>query len=248
MKILAICGSPCKGNTYSVLTSIEENYPDIDFKILQLRELNFESCKGCYACVVRGEDKCPIKDDRDMIIKEMQGADGLILASPVYAHMVSSTLKNFIDRFGYLGHRPIFFDKYAMSVVTCSGYGAEDAIKYMDKMLGVFGFNLVTPLEIQFRVGKTPEKMQIRNKEKTMEAFERFIARIKKGGRDKPPLGMLIPFGIFKYVSEIDRDNMVADYEYYKDKTDYYYDTKIPFHKKFITKRVLQKIIDGFDD
>ena len=58
---------------------------------------------------------------------------------------------------------------------------------------------------------------------------------------------MLVPFGIFKYVSEIDKENMKADYEYYKDKTNYYYDTKIPFFKKMITKKVVKKIIDGFD-
>ena len=247
MKIVAICGSPRKRNTYSVLNSIKESYPDIDFKILMLKDLNFEICRGCYVCVMRGEEKCPIKDDRDMIINEMLEADGLILASPVYSHMISSTMKNFFDRFGYYGHRPHFFDKYSMSVVTCSGYGAEEAIKYMDKMLSVFGFNIVTPLEIHFRAGKTPEKMKIKNQEKTVAAFDRFIARIEKGGRDKPPLDMLVPFKIFKYVSEIDKENMTADYEYYKDKTDYYYETRIPFYKKFITKKVVKKITDGFD-
>ena len=247
MKILAICGSPRKKNTYSVLNTIKENYSNIDYKVLQLSELNFQLCKGCYICVKRGEEKCPIKDDRDMIINEMLEADGLILASPVYSQMVSSTMKNFFDRFGYLAHRPHFFDKYSMSLVTCSGYGAEEAIKYMDKMLLVFGFNIVKPLEIHFRPGKTPEKMKIKNQEKTFQAFDKIIARIKKGGRDKPPLGMLIPFEIFKYVSEIDKENMTADYEYYKDKTDYYYETKIPFYKKFITKKVVKKIIDGFD-
>jgi len=41
MKILSICGSPRKGNTYSALNSIKENYPHIDYKILMLNELNF---------------------------------------------------------------------------------------------------------------------------------------------------------------------------------------------------------------
>jgi len=247
MKILAICGSPRKRNTFSILNSIKENYPDIDFRILQLAKMNFESCKGCYSCVRIGEEKCPIKDDRDMIIEEIQKADGIILASPVYSHMISSTMKNFFDRFGYYAHRPQFFDKYAMSIVTCCGYGAEDAMKYMDKMLSVFGFNLSAPVEIHFRPGKTPEKMKLEKQEKAFTAFDRFLARIEKGGRDNPPLGMLIPFSIFKYVSEIDRENMPADYEYYKDKTDYYYDTRIPFYKKFIAGRVVNRIIAGFE-
>jgi len=156
-------------------------------------------------------------------------------------------MKNFFDRFGFYAHRPQFFDKYAMSVVTCSGYGAEDTIKYMDKMLSVFGFNMVAPLELQFRPGKIPEHQKVKNHERTIEAFDKLIARIEKGGRDKPPLNMLVPFNIFKYVSEITPDTMVADYEYYKDKKDYYYETKIPFFKKMIANRVTKKIISEFD-
>ena len=80
------------------------------------------------------------------------------------------------------------------------------------------------------------------------DAFNRLILRIEKGGRDAPPLDMLIPFQIFKYVAEIDRKNMPADYEYYKDKQHYFYDAKIPFHKKFIAKRVSDKITRKFAD
>lgn len=100
MKIIAICGSPRKGNTYSVLNAIKENFPDIDVKILMLKDLNFKMCKGCYSCVLRGEEKCPLKDDRDMLIKEFTEADGIIFSSPVYSHMVSALMKNFFDRFG----------------------------------------------------------------------------------------------------------------------------------------------------
>jgi multimeric flavodoxin WrbA len=247
MKIAAICGSPRKGNTYSALTFIREKYPEIDFKMLHLKDINFELCRGCYVCVKKGEDKCPINDDRDLLIDGMLNSDGLIFASPVYAQMVPAITKNFFDRFGYYAHRPVFFDKYAMSLVTCSGYGGEDTIQYIDKMLSVFGFNLVPALELHFRPGKMPEKNIMQNQEKTIAAFDTFIARIKKGGRDQPPLNMLVPFGIFKYVSEIDKENMSADYEYYKDKTDYFYDVKIPFYKKFISKKVVKKITDGFE-
>ena len=84
-------------------------------------------------------------------------------------------------------------------------------------------------------------------KKKIIEAFNTLIDRIEKGERDKPSLGMLIPFKVFKYVSEIGKDVMTADYEYYKDKTDFYYDTKIPFFKKMITTKVVKKIISEFD-
>ena len=247
MKILAICGSPRKGNTYSVLKSIQENYPDIDIRLLKLSEMNFEFCKGCYACVKKGEDKCLVIDDRDVIIGEMMDADGIILASPVYSHMVSAPMKNFFDRFGFYAHRPHFFEKFALSIATCSGYGAKYAIEYMEKMLSVFGFNIAPSLELQFRPGEMPEKNKKQNHEKTLKAVNTLIERIEKGEKDKPEMGMMVPFHIFKYVSTIDKDVMSADYQYYKDKDEYYYEASIPFVKKFLAKRVANKIIAGFD-
>lgn len=245
MKIIAICGSPRKGNTYSVLNTISENSPDLDFKIIMLKELNFEICKGCYACVLRGEDKCPLKDDRDLLIKEMTEADGVIFASPVYSHMVSSLMKNFFDRFGYLAHRPQFFEKYAMSLATGSGYGAEYAIQYMDKMAAVFGFNVVPSLNVSVRPGKAKEKDRHLNEKKIIEAFRVLLSSIEKRTKTKPTLNSLVPFHIFKLVSELDSKTSPADYEYYKDRKEYYYDTKISPLKTFIAKRVARKEILG---
>ena len=245
MKIVAICGSPRKGNTYKVLETIEENFPLIDFKILMLNDLNFEMCKGCYSCVMRGEEKCPLKDDRDMLINEMTKSNGVIFASPVYSHMVSALMKNFFDRFGYLAHRPQFFEKYAISLTTGSGYGAEFAIHYMDKMAKVFGFEVVPPLELNVRPGKQIEEAIQNNKKKTTEAFKEFISRIEKGVRTKPTMNLLVPFHIFKLVSELDSKSFKADYEYYKDKKEYYYDTKISPLRSFIAKRVARKEILG---
>ena len=245
MKIIAICGSPRKGNSYKALTTIRDAFPLIDFEILHLNDMDFSLCKGCYGCVLRGESNCPIKDDKSLILEKISEADGLILSSPVYSHMVSALMKNFFDRFGYLAHRPQFFDIYAMSMVTCSGYGAESALAYMDKMLGVYGFNLAPSLELQVHPGKVKESTL--NREKSTQAVEALIDKIKTGKRDQPSIGLMVPFMIFKYVSRLDKDLMGADFEYYKDKGDYFYDAKIPFYKKFIAKRVSDKIISQFD-
>lgn len=244
MKILAICGSPRKGNTYSALKTIQESFPDIDFEILMLRDLHFELCKGCYACVLRGEEKCPTKDDRDVIIQKIKAADGLIAASPAYSHMVPALMKNLFDRFGFYAHRPEFFDKYGMSIVTCSGYGGDPALKYMDKGLRIYGFNLAPSLELHYQPGKVPEKKMIENKEKIIAAFKIFMNRIQEGIKDKPTLNMIVPFGIFKAISEVAKDVMPADYEYYKDKKDYYYDVSIPSYKKWIANRLVKKELD----
>ena len=58
-------------------------------------------------------------------------------------------------------------------------------------------------------------------------------------------MNSLVPFHIFKLVSELDSKRFHADYEYYKDKKEYYYDTQISPVKTFIAKRVARKKILG---
>ena len=75
IKIVAICGSPHKGNTYSILSMLERSNPEVAFKIIMLSELDLKDCFGCYSCINNGEETCPLKDDRDTIIEAMQEAD-----------------------------------------------------------------------------------------------------------------------------------------------------------------------------
>ena len=243
MKILAICGSPKKGNCYSVLNSIQENYPDIDYKLLMLNEVNLERCRGCYVCVLRGEEYCPLKDDRDMIIEEIAAADGIILASPVHVNHISALMKQFIDKLGFLAHRPRFFDKYVMVMAIGGGFGADKANEYMSGMFSVFGLNVVSSLELY--IASKEERDNPHNHKETINAVNKLIDGIKqgKGNPPAPTMLKLIYFNIFKAISELNKKEGPADYEFYKDKTDYFYDTKINPFKKMMAKRIAGKEI-----
>ncbi len=37
---------------------------EIEFEYVQLNEIWLETCKGCYVCIEKGEEKCPLKDDQ----------------------------------------------------------------------------------------------------------------------------------------------------------------------------------------
>ena len=148
MKILAICGSPRKGNTFSVLNSIREEFPDIDYEILMLKDMELKDCYGCYACINRGPEICPLKDDRDLILKKMEEADGVVFATPTNTRHVTALMKKFMDKLGYIAHRPYFFDKYALFVSTCKGFGADLANEYMSSNIGQYGFNVVSSLDL----------------------------------------------------------------------------------------------------
>lgn len=123
MKALAIIGSPKgKGNTYRVVTRIEEKMKKLDagveFEYLILKDTNLQTCKGCFLCLSKGEHLCPVKDEQAAILKKMDECDGMILASPVYAYNVSWIAKSFIDRYAFVCHRPRYHGKTALAVAT----------------------------------------------------------------------------------------------------------------------------------
>ena len=241
-KILAICGSPTKGMTYKALKDIEKSYPDIDYKIISIKDANIEQFIGCYQCFQKGEERCPLKDYRDMIIDEMNKADGVIFASPVYVNHVSGLMKNFMDRIGYNTHRPSYFDKFAMVIGVCRGFGADKVAEYLGGILTTFGFNVVSSLELQYS-SRSDKEIQF-NHEKIIGGMDTLLEKIEKGNKNKPELLQVIMFNLFKYISEAHPDEYSADYEYYKDKSGYYYDTKMKFFHNFIAGRVVKQF-DG---
>ncbi len=46
MKIIAICGSPRKVNSYKALTTIRDAFPLIDFEILHLNDMDFSHVRA----------------------------------------------------------------------------------------------------------------------------------------------------------------------------------------------------------
>jgi multimeric flavodoxin WrbA len=244
MNILAICGSQRKGNTFQVLNSIHEKFPDIDFEILMLIDMNLKDSYGCYACINLGPERYPLNDDRDLILEKMEEADGVIFASPTNTRNITALMKKFMDKLGYIAHRPYFFDKYAMFVSTCKGFGADLANEYMSSNIGQYGFNVVSSLDLYISTKSEAEKKY--NEDQIIQAFTEFISAIKKGDRFKPELGDLVYFHIFKAISELNKKEGIADYEYYKDKTGYYYDVEVPFYKKRLAKWIAGREIEKF--
>jgi multimeric flavodoxin WrbA len=244
-KILAICGSPHRGNTYDMLSMLKQSHPEIDFKILMLSELNLKDCFGCYSCINNGEETCPLQDDRDMIIEAMKEADGTIFASPTYARMVSALMKKFVERTSFLAHRPIFFGKRAMALSTCAGFGADLTCKYLTENFTQCGFNFVPPVEVM--VARKTEKETNHNRTLAVNGYERLVDAIKSNEKLEPSISQLVYFNIFKSISELNKLKGWADYEFYRDKKDFYFDVKIPFWKKklvnWIADRKVKKMM-----
>ena len=116
MKVLAICGSPRKGNTEWMLDTLLDKLSGngIETEQVKLRKYRIKRCKGCLKCEEGGEHRkgeCRIKDDMTDLLPRLRYADALVLGTPVYFDMLSGTLKNFMDRtnpiWPYLKGKPV---------------------------------------------------------------------------------------------------------------------------------------------
>src|SRR5512143_2920305 len=149
MKVLAIMGSPRKGDSFEVTHLIEKSMKslgNVDFEYLWLKDAHLEICRGCCVCFAKGEKCCTLKDDRERIENAIHAADGVIFVSPVYVMNVTALMKNFIDRFAYRCHRPRFFRKYAMLVSNAAVIGTPQTLKALDWAVRIWGFTIVNSL------------------------------------------------------------------------------------------------------
>jgi len=73
-KVTAFIGSAQKKATYEAVREFERNlksYTDIEFEYVFLKDYRIEFCRGCKLCFNKGEELCPLRDDRDLVIEGM---------------------------------------------------------------------------------------------------------------------------------------------------------------------------------
>lgn len=99
MKVIGIAGSPRRGgNTDILLAEVLKGAASrgAEVKTIILSELRISPCEHCDTCLIAG--KCKIQDDMQMIYRELEEADRIILASPIQFMGVTAQMKAMIDR------------------------------------------------------------------------------------------------------------------------------------------------------
>jgi multimeric flavodoxin WrbA len=230
MKVLVIIGSPHKGASYSVVKRIEKMMPSSSFEYVFVKELKLRMCEGCFACLSKGENFCPIKGDRIKILKKMHEAEGVIFASPNYVISISSLMKCFIERFAYLSHRPEFYGKPALVVVTSTGpYMMKEILRSLARPVESWGFFVVDSVGIaKHPILTSTSLVEKRTEKRLAKAAKRFQRPSKK----TPELWRIMQFEAMKAHAMMFPKAVPADYHYYKDK-EFFSDMKIHWIKKF---------------
>ena len=110
MKVIAFNGSPRKAwNTATLLQKVLEGAASkgAATELVHLYDLNYKGCISCFACKYKDSasyGRCAVHDDLRPVFERIEGADAIVLGSPVYLGAATGEMRSFAERlvFQYL--------------------------------------------------------------------------------------------------------------------------------------------------
>ncbi len=237
LKVTVFIGSERKKATYQAAMEFGKclnTYGGIEVEYVFLSDYKIEFCRSCKLCFDKGEECCPLKDDRDALLEKMERSDGVVFATPNYAFQVSARMKCFIDRLAFVMHRPKFFGKTFTAIVTQGIFGGKDIQKYLESTGENFGFNVTKGSCVTTLEPMTERQKQSMAKEMKC-ASERFYKGLISKAASAPPLIRLLVFRLTRTCLK-NTEPKFRDYYYYKEngwlESDYFNMTSIGPVKK----------------
>mgnify|MGYP001044965482 FL=1 len=143
MKVIGINGSPRgkASNTLKLVQGVLDGAGEggAETEVVDICDLDIEFCTGCTSCFSTGE--CVYDDDVAVLLEKIQGADGVVIGSPVYIDCVTAQLKRWIDRLANSFHCMEFLGlgKYGCAVSTSGGFKEDEVIDYLNHVLTDLG-------------------------------------------------------------------------------------------------------------
>ena len=144
MKVLIVTGSPHReGNVSVAVDEIKKTFAaeGVEIENVDLGIKRVSGCLGCYTCKKLG--KCVIDDIVNEAAEKFQGADGLVVASPVYYASPNGTLISFLDRLFFSAK----FDKrmkVGASVAVARRGGCSATFDVLNKYFTISGMPIAS--------------------------------------------------------------------------------------------------------
>lgn len=242
-KILAIIGSPRKGDTLKAVQKFEEEMKKIEaveVEYVMLNTLQLSDCSGCHQCILKGHEYCKESLKVQALHDKMLAADAVILASPVYNQHVTALMKKSLDYMTYLWHRPALFGVKFFGI--SSGGGMFGGIfKYLKSNVNSWVGKWIGELGVPHYESLTPQYKKKCDNDYVKKA-KKFLIQIETKKLPKPSLGQLMMFNVWKINAKACKDSNPADYAWWTEH-DYfykrfYYETRIGFFKGLLVKLV----------
>ncbi len=233
-RVTAFVGSPRRRHTHDAVNRFLDtlrSLGDVECETVHLADHRVERCKGCCVCFNQGEELCPFSDDdRDPLIEKMRSSDGVVFASPTYSFQVTTVMKAFLDRLGFVFHRPQFFGKTFTSIAVEGIYGAPKVVDYLDFVGRGLGFNVVKGSSVK-SLEPIPDEVRRRNDAVLAAHGSRFHDRMSRPQFPVPTFFDLMIFNTARTSIRLRLDETWRDYRYYRDngwfESDYFYPVRL---------------------
>jgi multimeric flavodoxin WrbA len=140
MKVIGINGSPRgDGNTQQLLTTVLAPMLQAGWEgeILQIGGKDLHGCRACGACLAKQDHTCGQGTDIfNGVFEKVLAADAVILGSPTYFTDVTTEMKAFIDRAGFVAgaNGSSLAGKIGAEVVAVRRGGATHAFDTMNHL------------------------------------------------------------------------------------------------------------------
>lgn len=146
-------------------------------------------------------------------------------------------MKCFLDRLGFIFHRPRYFGKTFTSIVVQGIYGGGKIVGYFNFIGSALGFNVVKGICLN-TLDPVTEKQRDKNNKHIDKLGKKFYAMLIQRKLPVPSLFELMIFRMSRKRIRTILDENYRDYNYYKDhgwfESDFYY----PVHLNPIKKMV----------
>ncbi len=223
MKILMINGTMRHGSSYHIGKMVIEKIAREEDQVIELflpKDMP-EYCRGCAACIMESEKKCP---DYLMYMKRVtrmiDEADLLVFTSPVHVLHVTGALKALLDHYGYrfMVHRPAecMFGKQAVCITTGAGGGMRSTLKDIKSSLFFWGVARIYTYGIAVAAVRW-EDVQMPIKEKIVNDVDRLAMKLTRDTASvTPALKTKILFYIMRHMQQ--NGKHLPDVTYWKEK------------------------------
>ncbi len=173
-RVLAVNGSARKdGNTAVLIRTVfkELEAEGIETEMIQLAGKKVRGCAACYKCFENKDRQCAVKDDINEVIKKLDGADGIILASPAYFADVSAEMKALIDRAGFvsMANDRMYRRKVGAAVVAVRRAGAIHAFDSINHFF--FIQEMIVPGSTYWNIGMGREPGTVESDEEGLRTM-----------------------------------------------------------------------------
>ena len=159
MKVLLINGSAHKeGNTFTALSEIARQLEKqgVESEIVQLGNKPVRGCIACGQCRTKALGRCTFDDDVcNRIVEKLDGADALIVGTPVYYGQPNGAVLAVMQRVFFSASSKVE-NKPAASVAICRRGGATAAFQTMNRMFEMMNMPLVTSQYWNIAYGREP--------------------------------------------------------------------------------------------